>query len=155
MVFTRDSSNDELIDLQFASDQQALAPALAVLADCARAAAERSDAFWQQQHQQVRRRIAESERSSRRIPVGLAWATALALALVAAAMLGSAPLPAPAPAATAVPEDSDQQLLMAVEQAVQSRVPDSLEPASLLAEEMGQAAQTSSQLRHKETRDEN
>jgi hypothetical protein len=51
--------------------------------------------------------------------------------------------------------DADQELLVAVEQAVQSGVPDALAPASLLSEEISQAAQTSSQVRHKEIDNDN
>jgi hypothetical protein len=155
MVITRHSSNEELMDLQLASDRQALEPTLAAFADRACAVAGRPDSFWQQQHAEIRRRIAQSENSSRRAPLHLAWASALALVLIATMLLSSGPTPAPSPAATAGTSDADQQLLMAVEQVVQSSVPASLEPASLLTEEMGQAVQTSSPVRPKEMTNEN
>lgn len=155
MVITRHSSNEELMDLQIASDRQALEPTLAAFVDGARAAAGRPDSFWQRQHAEIRRRIAQSENSSRRAPLHLAWASALALVLIATMLLSSGPTPAPSSAATAVTPDADQQLLMAVEQVVQSSVPASLEPASLLTEEMGQAVHTSSPVRPKEITNEN
>lgn len=155
MVITRHSSNEELMDLQIASDRQALEPTLVAFVDRARAAADRPDSFWQQQHAEIRRRIAQSENSSRRAPLHLAWASALALMLIATMLLSIGPTPAPSPAATAGTPDTDQQLLLAVEQVVQSSVPASLEPASLLTEEMGQAFHTSSPVRPKEITNEN
>jgi hypothetical protein len=155
MVITRHSSNDELMDLQLASDQQALAPTLAALAESTRAAASRPDDFWRQQHTAIRRCIAQSEASPRRAISHLAWASAMALLLIATILLSSGPAPAPRQVTTTIAPDPDQQLLLAVEQAVQSGVPDALAPASLLAEEMGQAVQTSSRVRHKEISNEN
>lgn len=155
MVVTQHSSNDELMDLQLASDQQALARTLAALADSMRAVANRPEGFWQQQHAAIQRRIAESESKSRRAPLRAAWAAGLALMLIAALLLANGPTPEPPQAATTVTVDADQQLLVAVEQAVQSGVPDALAPASLLAEEMGQATPTRSQVRHKEINNDN
>jgi hypothetical protein len=155
MVVRQDSSNTELMDLQLASDQQALAATLAALAGGTRAAAARPEGFWRQQQAEIQRRIADSERSWRRAPLRAACATGLALVAIAAALLATVPGSPPPHVATPKTMDADQELLVAVEQAVQSGVPDALAPASLLSEEISQAAQTSSQVRHKEIDNDN
>jgi hypothetical protein len=134
MLITQDLSNEQLIDLQLASDQQHLQPELGALADWARAAANRPEDFWRQEQAQIRQRIAVSQSPLRNRLLRLAWATASALALAAAFLLGSAPEPKPPQAQV----DPDQELLLEVERLVQSNGPEALEPAALVIQETSQ-----------------
>ncbi len=95
------------------------------------AGAERPEMFWQRQHAAIRSRIAV-EQASTRPWIRFAWATALSLIVLAALTLRTQP---PLPT-TAAPADPDQQLLLSVEQAVHSGVPEALEPAAMLADDI-------------------
>jgi hypothetical protein len=100
------------------------------------ASAERPEMFWQRQRAAIRSRIAIDE-ASRRPWAGFAWATALSLLVLAGLAVHSAP---PLPQAT--PEvDPDQQLLISVEQAIHSGVPEALEPAAMLADDISQVVE--------------
>ena len=101
--------------------------------------AERSEMFWQRQQAAIRSRIAV-EQASRRSWIGFAWATALSLILLATLALRiNPPLPP-----TAKPVDPDQQLLVSVEQAIHSGVPEALEPAAMLADDISQMVEPTS-----------
>ena len=100
--------------------------ATGALRDSAHALAERPEGFWERQ------RSAAAVRSSALRARPLAWATAIAVALLAATLLQE---PRPAPPAAPSP-DPDQALLVAVERATRRQVPQALEPAALLTQEI-------------------
>jgi hypothetical protein len=136
MQLTRHLNNEELGEMIFASDQQHLQRTLDALPEIARAATEHPDAFWERQHAQIKKRIeAVQQRSSAR--TATAWAGAFAVVLLATFLLRSSPAPRPSKAQG----DPDQELLVAVEQSVQSGVPQALEPAALLADEINSGSQ--------------
>jgi hypothetical protein len=95
--------------------------------------------FWQRQRAAIQSRIAVEE-ASRRSWVGLVWASAASLILIAGLLLNGAKKPPKAQ----VQVDPDQELLLAVEHALQSDVPESLAPAALLAEDIRSAVEGSS-----------
>ena len=138
MQIIRHVSDDELRNLQLDSDQRYLQAKFSALAAWARTSTDKPDAFWEAQRADIHRRTVESEASSVRL-IRSAWAPALALLVIATLLLVGAPPPTPVQVGANEPAtDADQQLLIAVEQAVQSGVPDALAPASLLAEEISQ-----------------
>ncbi len=104
------------------------------------------DAFWTRQRAAIRSRIAV-EQASHQPAKGLVLATALALILVVTTVLKTSAPPPMLQAQT----DPDQELLLAVEQAVYSDVPEALAPATILAEEMTQQPRSTS----KETQNAN
>jgi len=136
MQLTRHLSSEELSEIVFASDQQHLQRTIGALPEWARAAAEKPDAFWDRQQAEIKKRIdAVQQRSSMR--TATAWAGAFAMVLLATFLLRSSPAPRPSNAQA----DPDQELLVAVEQSVQSGVPQALEPAALLADEINGGSQ--------------
>ena len=108
--------------------------------------------FWLQQRATIRCQIAAvQQRQGRRVP-RLAWA-----ALAATVALGSVWISdnhKPVAIESPPKVDPDQELMMAVEHAMQSDVPEALEPASLLAEEIiqGRGNDSNSASHTKETR---
>ncbi|MGH9547183.1 MAG: hypothetical protein ACRD23_18405 [Terriglobales bacterium] len=139
MEIIRHLSNEELTDLVIQSDQQALRQTLAALPDCAGAATERPEEFWQQQRDIVWSRISALDRHPENFAVRrsllLAWSAVAAMLILAALMLGR-PSSVPPPRKAQV--DPDHELLMAVEHAVHNDGPAALDPAALLADEMVQ-----------------
>jgi len=152
MKFMRHLNNEELTELLLESDEQELQHTLAKLPEWLHSNTQQPEWFWQKQQAAIRGRIAATRRAF--WPVLGALAGALGLVALAASMLhhGRAPAP-PAPSAQTV---SDQELMIAVEQDVQSDVPEALAPADLLADEIGsvQAVSTSSHV-PKENKHEN
>jgi hypothetical protein len=135
MQLTRDLSNEELIEMIFGGDQQHLRQTLGALPEWAHAATEHPAAFWERQQVEIRKRIAAvPEHSSTRTVT--AWAGAFAVILLAIFFLNSGP--ALRPSRTQI--DPDQELLVAVEQTVQSGLPQALEPAALLADEISSSS---------------
>ena len=131
MQLTRHLSNEELGEVIFASDQRHLQRTLDALQEWSRAATEHPDAFWERQQADIKKRIdAVQQRSSMR--TATAWASAFAVVLLATFLLRSSPAPRPSSAQS----DPDQELLVAVEQSVQTGIPRALEPAALLADEI-------------------
>jgi hypothetical protein len=131
MQLTRHLSNEELSEIIFASDQQHLRRTLGTLPEWARAAAEHPDAFWERQQAEIRKRISSlPDPSSSRSAT--AWAGAFAVVLLAIFLLHGSPAARPSNAQN----DPDQELLIAVEQSLQSGLPQALEPAALLANEI-------------------
>ncbi|MGH9529568.1 MAG: hypothetical protein ACRD2S_06565, partial [Terriglobales bacterium] len=108
------------------------------LAEIAREATEQPDAFWQKQSAAIRARIRSSQKSA--IRATLTLASAVVLILMTALLMKTNSRVAPM---TAQP-DPDQQLMIAVEQAVGSDVPAALEPAALLSDEIINDSQTGS-----------
>jgi hypothetical protein len=129
------------------------------LPDTVRAATEQSETFWQRQQAAIRSRIAVEEAAQ--LPwTGLVWIGALALVMTASLALlgGSRVSPASSQQASAhVQADPDQELLLAVEQSVYNGVPDALEPAAMLADDINSVAHSVTPARHlsKEKSNEN
>jgi hypothetical protein len=131
MQLTRHLSNEELSEMIFESDQRYLRQTLDALPGWARAASDHPNAFWERQQAEIRKRIAGApQRSS--LQTVTAWASAFAMVLLAILLLSNSPAPRPSVAQN----DPDQELLVAVEETVQSGVPQALEPAAMLAEEI-------------------
>lgn len=106
----------------------------------ARELAERPESFWLRQ-----RTLIASRALGRRAMPRLAWATGLAVVLLAGLLLvrQAPPAPAVAPTQTAqtAQSESDSALLADVQRHVQRDVPEALQPAALLVEEMNQYAE--------------
>jgi hypothetical protein len=137
MRLTRDLSNDET-EMSLDSDQQHWLRTLGPLSEWVRAVTDHPDAFWEQQQAEIRKRIATPDRSPAR--VAAVGASAFAMVVLAILFLHIGPaLPPPG-----AQSDPDQELLVAVEQAVQSGVPQALEPAAMLAEEISSSVQPTS-----------
>ncbi len=113
-----------------------------VLPEWSRSAGDHPDIFWERQRLAIRSRIAQEPKAGKRA-TRLAWVTALALILLASLILKTGSR-MPVQRAQA---DSEQELLVAVEDALDGYVPEALQPASLLTEEMEQALQPNSNLR--------
>jgi hypothetical protein len=136
MRVNRYLSNEELREIIFDSDQQHLRPTLSTLQEWAQTAGERPDAFWERQQAEIRKHIAAVPvRSSAQAVTP--WAGAFAVFLLAIFLLHSSPAPRPSRAQS----DPDQELLVAVEQTVQSGLPQALEPAAMLADEISRSSQ--------------
>ncbi len=126
--------------------------------DSAAERAERPDWFFARQHARVLSEI--NSRRSAGVPK-LAWAGFAATIAVAATLMlpGSSQKQVQPQLRTEARQDlqiSDHDLMLAVERTLNAGTPSSLEPASLLAEEMNQALVTQSGSRKvKESRYEN
>jgi hypothetical protein len=125
---------------------------LDVLPEAMRSATDLPHYFWQRQQAAIRSRIAVEE-ASQRSWRGFVWATVVALVLFAGLLLNSTKTPPTTQ--VEIQPDPDQQLLVAVEQAVYSGVPESLAPAALLAEDIRSAVEPSASHNAKEKRNEN
>lgn len=110
-----------------------LAHMLDGLPDAARAATEGPDVFWVRQRALIRSRIAV-EQATKRPLTKFVLISAFALLVMAILLVRSSPAPP-----RQAQGDPDQELLLAVEEALHSNVPEALAPASLLAEEMNSA----------------
>jgi hypothetical protein len=130
MQLIRHLNDEELTDFLLQSDERELQPVLNGLPVWLRSATDLPDRYWRGQRAAVRRRIATKPRAQWRPTLG--WAMVMTLIVVALVLLRTTP----APKQVEVVQDPDQQLLVAVEQAVHRDVPSALEPASLLAEEI-------------------
>jgi hypothetical protein len=145
--------DEELTDLLLAADQRELQQTLAAVPNQLRLSTERPEWFWKKQQAAIRERVRARRRSAWRLLP--ACAGVLGLALLATTLLhhGRTPAPPAAPQAQAV---SDQELMIAVEQAVQTDVPDALAPAALLADEISNSQSSSTSNRFpKENKHEN
>ena len=118
------------------------------LSGSARAEADRPEQFWERQRAAVWSRIAAAP-TSHPLP-RLVWAAALAVIGFGCLMLTTAPAP-PAPQAQ-IDSDSDHELLMQVEQLLQTGGPEALEPVAFLVEDSSQNPHSaaSSSVRKKE-----
>jgi hypothetical protein len=152
MQLIRHLKDEELTDLLLEADQRELQQTLAAVPNQLRLSTERPEWFWQKQQAAIRERVgARRHHAWRLLP---ACAGVLGLAVVATTLLdhGRTPTP-PAPQAQSV---SDQELMIAVEQAVQTDVPDALAPAALLADEISNSQSGSTSNRFpKENKHEN
>ena len=148
MQLTRHLNHEELSQMIFDSDQQHLRQALAALPEWAQALTEHPDGFWERQRTEIGERIAGVPESKSTQTV-TAWAGALAIVLLAIFLLSDSS----APRLPGAQSDPDQELLVAVEQTVQSGVPQALEPAAMLAEEISSSQPISTSHRvYKENR---
>ena len=125
-------------------DQQWMQRQFGDLADALRSAVQRPETFWQSQQAAIQTGIASRSMGSLFSMRALARACALVLLVFALALLRTGPNPMSVPAQTQSSPDPDQELLVAIEQAVQSDGPASLEPAALLAEQIAHRVQGSS-----------
>jgi hypothetical protein len=117
---------------------------VSVLPEWARSADERPEIFWERQRLAIHSRIGQVP-ATRQRSTRLVWVTAFVLILLASLILRTGSVRAPVQSGAA---DPDHELLVAVEQALDGDVPEALEPASLLAGEMTQAAQPNSHSRN-------
>lgn len=108
--------------------------------------AERPDWFWSRQHARVMSQIHTTRSAG--VPK-LAWASLAATIAVAISLIVPTHLEKPIPPQAKVQEVqmSDHDLMLAVERTLNAGTPSSLEPASLLADEMNQALETQVQSR--------
>jgi hypothetical protein len=116
------------------SERERVEDALRQFATANREYANRPENFWEQQAARIRARSEAGQRSGltmRLVP------SAVVLLLLAFAVLTRVPGSRPAAVTTpaAVQTDSDHELLMEVERAVQTDTPLALQPATLMVEE--------------------
>lgn len=134
MEIIRQLTDEQLTDLLLAGDEHVLQNELPAIAQAARTATDFEEPFWRAQQQSIQARIlAKAEKRSRM--GALVWALAGALILFGALTLDQHST-RPSQAAKV---DPDQQLMMAVENAVDRPGPMALEPAGMLASEINQA----------------
>jgi hypothetical protein len=136
-------SDDGMSEL-FDSDQPHFRELMAGFPSIARTATEHPEDFWERQRREIRKRIASQGRQPWWEAKPLAAAFALLLLAVTMLQNGSAP------PVNRSDLDSDQELYLAVEQAVLSNGPDALAPAAMLANEI-----VSSDRTYKENQNEN
>jgi hypothetical protein len=134
-------------ELRLDDDRQQLQPVLESLALWATEGGERHPNFWEQQRMKILCRVSALENQRVAQIPRLAWSIALAVVVIASFMLNSGPRVKPG---IEPPMDSDRQLLVDIERAMQSGGPSALEPAAMLAEEIGQYENTSSDLQHRQ-----
>jgi len=115
---------------------EALAAAAAVARNQARTMEALPEAFWRRQRLAIGSRLAARDLEhpwKRRV-----WATAAVLLILLASVLV---FRRPAPPAQAVaPPDPDDELLLTVQQSIQSDLPQAMRPAALLTREIDRAA---------------
>ncbi len=110
--------------------------------------------FWQRQRAAIHERIEAAREVHRPRTPRLAWAALAATVLLGTLWMNDSERPT-------IPQQQvqvdDQELMIAVDHAMQSDVPEALAPASLLAEEIGQsnATRSNSQVHSREAVDEN
>jgi len=138
MQLMRHLNDEELTDVLLESDDRDLQPLLRGLPGALRSSTDLPEWFWLGQRAAIRRRIAAPPRAWAR-PL-LRWSVVVALFLVALMLLQSGPKPTQ----SQLRPDPDQELLVAVEDVVQSAGPSSLEPAALLAEEISGSVEPAS-----------
>ena len=127
----------------FVADEQSVAQELAYLPGWSQQASERAEEYWDQQRSEIWNHISARQTGSSQIAPRLVW-VALGLTLVVATLLlfqGSSFTPSKA---VQTQIDPDHELLLAVERAVQLDGPQALEPAALLAQEIGRNQQSHS-----------
>ncbi|HKN36889.1 MAG TPA: hypothetical protein VJX16_26900 [Terriglobales bacterium] len=105
-------------------------------------ASERPEIFWYRQQAAIRSRIA-MEKTSKQPLWGSLIATSALILLTVLLLRPSTVNPV-----ASMQTDSDDELLLAVEQAVQTHVPDALAPASLLSEDTNALSQKSKENRN-------
>ena len=106
-----------------------------------KATADRPEEFWYRQRTAIRNQIAAMPAQPTAISHRLAWVPLFALVVLAAILLTGG-TPAPPPMATQAAVDPDHELLVAVEQVMQSNGPDALEPATYFIQQISQPSRT-------------
>jgi hypothetical protein len=100
-----------------------------------------SEDFWGQQRTAIQKRIEVLSETRRHRPPRMAWAALAATILLGTLWMNDSEKPV-------MPQHQiqvdDQELMIAVERTMQTNVPEALEPASLLAQEMSQPSGTHS-----------
>lgn len=139
MQLIRHLNDEELTELLLESDQRELEHALSGLPEWLQSSTQQPEWFWQKQRAKIRERIA----ASRRLLWPLITASSGAVALLAFSFLLFHSTRQPVPPMPVAQSISDQQLMVAIEQDVQSDVPEALAPATLLADEISNAQTTS------------
>jgi hypothetical protein len=122
---------------QCQAECQRLQLTLGSISAAVRSVTDREDRFWLRQQAAIRSRIAV-EQASRRPWAGFTWATAAAVLLLVGMVVHNH---SRTPNYVAK-SDPDQELLVAVEQAVDRGGPEALEPAALLADDISNAARS-------------
>lgn len=138
MEIVRHLSDEELNDLLLESDRNSLRLALNAMSEDARLAGERPEEFWQQQEKAIWARIAAAKQC-RMVAAWpkLGWAVAATIVIASVLLLAPGHRPAPPIVETQTQVYDDSDLLIYVERAVQRGGPEALEPAAMLAGEMG------------------
>jgi hypothetical protein len=138
------------------AERERMEAALRHFADAHREYANRPESFWEQQAARIWAARRESRRGSR---LTMALVPSLAvLLLVAFAVLGRAPGVRPVVTATpmvqtpVVQKDSDHELLLEVERAIQTDTPLALEPATLMVDESDSNLPLNTTSQRKDTR---
>lgn len=130
MRLIQNLSDEELTDVLLKDEEQSLRGTLESLPKALQAITNQPESFWQRQQAAIRERTTAVERGS----MGLVLArVAAAILIVAGVLLLQS---APPAAEIRIPVQSDQQLLVSVERSVHSDVPEALEPAALLADDV-------------------
>jgi hypothetical protein len=102
-------------------------------------AADQPQEFWDRQRLAIRNRIVEAPVKLAPLSQRLAWVPVLALIILAGLLLtGGTPATPTIPQQAAI--DPDHELLVAVEQVMQSNGPDALEPATYFVQQIAQQA---------------
>ncbi len=102
--------------------------------------ADRPQEFWDRQRVSIRNQIAAIPVQSARVSGRLVWAPVFALLLLGGVLLtGGTPSPPAVPQASV---DPDHELLLAVEQVMESNGPDALEPATYFIQQISQPSHT-------------
>ena len=115
------------------AERAQLETSLSIFSAAAREATEQPGHFWTRQAAQIHSNIAAAPK--RRLSFGSRMASALALLGLFAFLLVRA-APAPKTSVSQASPNSDHELLLAVEQALQRDTPAALEPVTLLVEDM-------------------
>ena len=133
------------------AERDQLELALRQFAAANREYAKRPEGFWELQADRIRAARKESDSRSR---LTMTLVPSLVVLLLAAfAILGRAPSAHPVqPAAPVAQVDSDHELLLEVERAIQYDTPRALEPATLMVEESDGNLPLDTTLQNKETR---
>lgn len=136
MLIPRDAGSEHLSECAHCRGElDQLQNALGTLPQAARHATDRLDVFWDEQRLLIQSRIKALPNPAKRT-ARLAWAAALVLISISTLILRTGshtPI-------QEVASDPDRELMVQVEQALDGDVPQALQPASLLADEINQAA---------------
>jgi hypothetical protein len=122
----------------FVADELYVSQNLAHLPVFAQHASERADEYWNKQRREIWNRISAREERTTQVSPRLLWGALAVIATFAMLLLfqGSEPQKQ-----VHTQSDLDHELLLAVERAVQLDGPEALEPAALLAREIGRNQQ--------------
>jgi hypothetical protein len=127
----------------FIADDRYMAEMLSRLPGLARQASDRPDEYWQKQHRTIWNQISTAQLAANNASPRLLWAGIAAVIALAISLLFAGSRPEPSQQVDSR-NNSDHELLLAVERAVQLDGPEALEPAALLAREIGRNQQNHS-----------